>query len=114
MDPTAELKALIEESKKLIVDAQKKNDELLKGKIDAAAFTEYKTKLDARLEEISAAVVKLQAPPPGPSDDPDKRKSEHKAGFLKFLRKGSETLTPAEVKVMTISDLTTGDRKSVV
>jgi HK97 family phage major capsid protein len=98
----------MEESKRLIVDHQKKNEELLKGKIDAVAFSEYQTKLDTRLAEISAAVVKLQAPAPGPSDDPDERKVEHKIGFLKFLRKGAEALSPAEVKVMTISDLTTG------
>jgi HK97 family phage major capsid protein len=103
-----EIKALIEEQKRLIVQAQTKNEELLKDKIDATAFTEFKTKLDTRLEEISAALVKLMAPAPGPSDDPDKRKAEHKIGFLKFLRKGAEQLTPAETKVMTISDLTTG------
>ncbi len=106
MDP--EIKRLMEESKKLIVDLQKKNEELLKGKLDAGSFIEYKSNLDTRLEAISNALVKLQAPAPGPSDDPATRQSEHKVAYMKFARKGAEQLTPAEVKVMTISDLTTG------
>jgi HK97 family phage major capsid protein len=103
-----EIKTLIDESKRLITQAQAKNDELLKGKIDAPAFEEYKAKLDTRLEEISKTLVKLQAPAPGPSNDPKVRETEHKAAFTKFLREGKGNLTPAETKVMTISDLTTG------
>ncbi len=106
MDP--EIKRLMAESKALIVQLQTKNDEALKGKIDATSFNEFKANIEPRLEAISAALVKLQAPAPGPSEDPTKRELEHKAAYVKFLRQGKSALTPAEVKVMTISDLTTG------
>lgn len=104
---TKELTDLIAEQKKLILDLQAKNEALLAGRVSTGDFTLYEAKIDGRLEEISAAIVKLQAPrPDGNKADPTP--AEHKVAYLKFLRKGADILTPPEVKVMTISDLTTG------
>lgn len=103
-----ELKKLIEESKKLIIENQRKNEELIKGKIDAAAFTEFQAKIDGRMKEISEALVKLQRPVVAIPQEADKKELFHKEAFLKFCRKGANDLAPEEIKVMTISDLTTG------
>jgi HK97 family phage major capsid protein len=105
---TPEEKALFDQQTKLIVDLQAKNKELLEKKVDQAAYDTAYAAIEKKYNELAAEIVKLKALPPGPSDDPKIRASEHKMAFIKFLRKGAENLAPAEVKVMTISDLTTG------
>jgi HK97 family phage major capsid protein len=105
---TPEEKALYDQQTKLIKDLQDKNKELLEKKLDLAAYETAKAAMEKKYNELADEIVKLKAPAPGPSDDPTKRATEHKAAFVKYLRKGAGDLTPAEVKVMTISDLTTG------
>jgi len=111
MDPE-ELKKLIEEQTKLIVGYQQKNEELLKGRVSVGDFTTYQAKIQGRLDEISAALVKLQAPaavmPAIDAEATEKRAA--KAAFEKFLRKMGDinALTPEERKTMTVADSTTG------
>ena len=81
----AELKSLIDEQKKLIVDFQTKNDEQLKGKIGRSDLDEYERKYEARLAELSKAIATLSAPQPDQQATPA---SETKA-FFSGLKKSS-------------------------
>jgi HK97 family phage major capsid protein len=105
---TPEEKALYDQQTKLIKDLQDKNKELLEKKLDLSAYETAKAAMEKKYNELADEIVKLKAPAPGPSTEPVARAAEHKAAFVKFLRKGADQLTPAETKVMTISDLTTG------
>jgi HK97 family phage major capsid protein len=105
---TPEEKTLFDQQNKLITDLQAKNKELLEKKVDQAAYDTAYAAIEKKYNELAAELVKLKALPPGPSDDPTVRATEHKVAFGKFVRLGKGALTPAEVKVMTISDLTTG------
>lgn len=92
----------------LISGLQTKQTEMEKGLTSKASFEEFKTNIDARYAELSAALVKLQAPASAIPTEPDKKAVFHKAAFDKFLRKGADALTPDERKVMTVADAATG------
>jgi len=96
---------LIEEQKQLLVDWQKKNDDALKAKYDAATMTEYEAKVAARLDAIDKQLVMFQAPRAGSDEKPGESKAFFKA-LHKKLR--GDTLTPEETKTMTLGDPTTG------
>lgn len=106
-----ELLRLIEEQKKLVVEYQAKNEELMKGRLAVSDFTEFQAKIQGRLDEISGAVVKLQAPAAaaGP-EDADAGAGLRAKAFEKYLRKMGNigALTPEEAKTMTVADSTTG------
>ena len=102
------LKALNEKINELVTQLQQKDRELKENLISKASFEEYKTNLEAKYAALAAEVVKLQAPGPGVPAEPDKKAAFHKKAFENYVRKGAGSLTPDEVKVMTISDLTTG------
>lgn len=102
----AELKSLIDEQKKLIVDFQTKNDEQLKGKIGRSDLDEYERKYEARLAELSKAIAALSAPQPDRQATPA---SETKAFFSGLKKKlTGKVLDELETKVMTVGDPTTG------
>ena len=102
----AELKSLIDEQKKLIVDFQTKNDEQLKGKIGRSDLDEYERKYEARLAELSRAIAKVSAPQPERQAPPA---SETKAFFSGLKKKlTGKALDELETKVMTVGDPTTG------
>ena len=61
--------------------------------------------LDEKVGEIEKAIAAMNRPP---DRGPPKEASEQMKLFDKFLRKGPETLTPEEVKILTVSDDTTG------
>lgn len=102
----AELKSLIDEQKKLIIDFQAKNDEQIKGKIGRSDLDEYERKYEARLAELSKAIATLSAPPPDQQATPA---SETKAFFSGLKKKlTGKALDELETKVMTVGDPTTG------
>lgn len=102
----AELKSLIDEQKKLIIDFQAKNDEQIKGKIGRSDLDEYERKYEARLAELSKAIATLSAPPPDQQATPA---SETKAFFSGLKKKlTGKVLDELETKVMTVGDPTTG------
>lgn len=94
------------ELKQLISGLQAKNTEMEKGLTSKTSFEEFKTNVEAKYAELSATVVKLQAP--GADHTKDVKPDAAKAAFIKLLRKGIESLGPEERKVMTISDASTG------
>jgi len=108
----AELKSLIDEQKKLIVDFQTKNDEQLKGKIGRSDLDEYERKYEARLAELSRAIAKVSAPQPERQAPPA---SETKAFFSGLKKKlTGKALDELETKVMTVGDPTTGGYRAPV
>ena len=81
-----------------------KFEELKKGKTTGAEFLEYKTKADARLDEIE---TKMNRPPietPGAGKEME-LSDEHKA-LMQWCRKG--IIGPEETKVLRVSDDTAG------
>lgn len=102
----AELKSLIDEQKKLIVDFQTKNDEQLKGKIGRSDLDEYERKYEARLAELSKAIATLSAPPPDQQATPASETKSFFSGLKKKLT--GKVLDELETKVMTVGDPTTG------
>jgi len=102
------VKELNDQVNSLVSGLQAKQTELEKGLTSKASFEEFKTNIETRYAELSAALVKLQRPGAEIPSEPDKRAAFHKAANIKFWRKGGGELTPEETKVMTISDLTTG------
>lgn len=93
---------------KLITDVQTKHTEMEKGLTSKASFEEFKANMEARYAELSTTVVKLQAPGAALPTEPAQLALAHKAAFIKYLRKGINSLAPEERKVMTIGDSTTG------
>lgn len=102
----AELKSLIDEQKKLIVDFQTKNDEQLKGKIGRSDLDEYERKYEARLAELSKAIATLGAPQPDQQATPASETKSFFSGLKKKLT--GKALDELETKVMTVGDPTTG------
>jgi HK97 family phage major capsid protein len=102
------LKELNDQITGLVTQLQQKDREMEQKLISKASFEEYKTSLEVKYAALAAEVVKLQAPGPGIPAEPDKKAAFHKKAFENYVRKGADTLTPDERKVMTISDLTTG------
>jgi len=96
-----ETKTKIEEINAAIAD---KFEELKKGKTTEAEFIEYKTKADARLDEIE---TKMDRPPIEiPGAEKDKELSDEHKALIQWMRKGINT--PEEVKVLKIADDTAG------
>lgn len=100
-----EIKALIEEQKQLISGFQQQNELLLKDRITKTDLEAYGANITKRLEAIEGELLKFKAPGRG---DENQGGLNYKAVFEKFLRKGAAALSPEEIKVMTVSDLTTG------
>ena len=95
-----ETKDKIKEINKAIAD---KFEDLKKGNTTEAEFLEYKTKADARLDELE---TKMKRPPIEiPAKEKSEKSDEHKA-LMGFLRKG--IVGPEEVKVLRVSDDTAG------
>lgn len=103
-----ELEQKLDNLNGLIVKLQTKYTEAEKNLTSKASFDEFKTNIDAAYKEMAAELMKLKAPGPGVPSEPDKKAEFHRASFQKFVRQGEKSLSPDEVKVMTISDLTTG------
>lgn len=100
-----EIKRLLEEQKTLISGFQQKNEDLLKDRISKADLAAYGANIDTRLAQIEAEILKFKAPQRG---DENQAGLAYKAIFEKALRKGFDSLSPEERKVMTVSDSTTG------
>ena len=99
-----EIKSLLHEQKKLIVDYQAKNEEMLKGKIGPAELKAFEDKIVARLDGVDKELVGLKRPA---SEVAGKlEEAEKKAAFESWLRRGEPI--PAEKKVMIIGDDTLG------
>ena len=99
-----EIKSLLHEQKKLIVDYQAKNEEMLKGKIGPAELKAFEDKIVARLDGVDKELVGLKRPA---SEVAGKLEAaEKKAAFESWLRRGEPI--PAEKKVMIIGDDTLG------
>jgi HK97 family phage major capsid protein len=93
---------------KLILDVQAKHTEMERGLTSKASFEEFKVNIDRKYLELCATVVKLQTPGAVLPTEPAALAAAHKAAFIKYLRKGIDSLAPEERKVMTIGDATTG------
>jgi HK97 family phage major capsid protein len=106
-----ELKKLIEEQTKAIAAYQARHEALLKGRVAESDFVAYQAKVQTRLDEIAAAMVKFQAPAQVlPGVDADAKSRLAVKAYEKFLRKMGDinALTPEERKTMTVADSTTG------
>lgn len=88
-----------EEFKKLV---EKQEEEIKKHGQSSALTSEALEKCGARLDEIETQMKRPAAPPEGDPERPEAK------AWNKYLRKGNEGMTPDEVKVLTVSDDTTG------
>ena len=92
-----ELKDLLEEQNKAFDEFKKSNDELLKAKAEGKAVSELEAKLGSAEAEISRLSKELdevakKANRPGAAGNDEKVhiEAEHKAGWLKWIRKGDD------------------------
>lgn len=97
VDFAKETKADIDKINALIAT---KFEELKAGKTTEAEFMEYKTKADARLDEIETKMNRLPIETPEAGNQEEKS-AEHKA-LIQWMRKG--VVGPEESKVLRISD----------
>jgi HK97 family phage major capsid protein len=79
-----------------------------KGLISKADFDEKVAKIDADQEILAKEVAALKVPKISAAEIKEQNDSFHGKAFSKFLRKGVQSLTPDEVKVLVISDDTQG------
>jgi HK97 family phage major capsid protein len=112
--PMTEVKKLLEDQGKAFEEFKKANDDCLKAKAEGKAFSEMEAKVEAANAEITRLskeleeVAKKANRPPAGSDGGDPAKSEHKAAFLKFARKGDDVgLADVQKKAMNVT--TDGD-----
>lgn len=102
-----EVKADVDKLNKMIVD---KFEELKKGSITEAEFKEFTGKVDKRIDELETEVSR---PGADKGDKADEKQSAEMKAFENFLRKGVGVLKPEEMKVLKISDATTGSYLAV-
>lgn len=110
---TATLNKLFEEQKAVFEQFKGVNDKLIaeqKEHGEGLAMTKEQLEkleknLNEKMGEIEKAIAALNRPP---DTGPLKEASEQMKLFDKFLRKGPEQLTPEELKILTVSDDTTG------
>ena len=95
---------LQEENNKLLLDIRAKYEELEKEKITAGEFKEFREKVEKRMDEIDKEIVKSKRV----VMDGDGDKGVERKVFEKVLRKGVMSLAPEEMKVLSVSDPTTG------
>jgi len=102
----AKIETINAANNKIISDFQAENDRKLKGLVTDAAFKDLQGTFERRFNEVNVELAKVKSPIIAAADG--KEPTLHAKAFEKFLRKGSGALAPDEIKVMTISDATTG------
>ena len=105
-----ELKDLLEEQNKAFDEFKKSNDELLKAKAEGKAVSELEAKVGsaeaeiARLsKELDEVAKKANRPGAAGTDEKAHIEAEHKAGWLKWIRKGDDAgLSGLEAKAISV------------
>ena len=105
-----ELKDLLEEQNKAFDEFKKSNDELLKAKAEGKAVSELEAKVGsaeaeiARLsKELDEVAKKANRPGAAGNDEKAHIEAEHKAGWLKWIRKGDDAgLSGLEAKAISV------------
>jgi HK97 family phage major capsid protein len=97
----AKIESINAANNKIISDFQADNDRKLKGLITEAAFSDLKTTYEKRFNEQDLELAKLKQPK---IEAADQGPTLHTKAYGKYLR--NQTLSPDEVKVLTIADST--------
>ena len=105
-----ELKDPLEEQNKAFDEFKKSNDELLKAKAEGKAVSELEAKVGsaeaeiARLsKELDEVAKKANRPGAAGNDEKAHIEAEHKAGWLKWIRKGDDAgLSGLEAKAISV------------
>jgi len=117
---TLELKEFTDQFQKDWADFKKTNNELIKAKADGKAVADLEekiVKLNSALDkhsETSEKLAKLETalkrlPALGNPEEKSPEHAEHKAGFLKFVRKGiDDGLAELQTKALSVNDDTSG------
>ena len=105
-----DLKDLLEEQNKAFDEFKKSNDELLKAKAEGKAVSELEAKVGsaeaeiARLsKELDEVAKKANRPGAAGNDEKAHIEADHKAGWLKWIRKGDDAgLSGQEAKAISV------------